>query len=404
MHNLTKIKLFRILLCMSYPLALIFIFPFILFKRKNPTGLFFFFDRYAIGGAQRIHIDILQSVAEINKQVYFTRSSPDDYLKKEFYSIANTHSKDIHFWCDNLLIRLFTVHYYSLYINRHSKGHVFSSNSTFFYDMLFFLKKSVVKTELLHNFTHGKNGMEFFGLANHKLLNYRVVYDIFTLSNIKNQYISYGIDSKYTDRILFIEPGVSFVPFGKKDYSLPLKVLYAGRGGPQKRIYLLNAIAEKCIEQKLPISFHFAGTMQDELSPLVKQNAVLHGEISEKEKMYALYQDCHIILMTSAYEGFPMIIKEGMANGCLPVVTALEGNKTHLTHQQNALLIEKPEDEEGVVAQAVSYITMLCNDNGLLHNLSATAHNYARQHFDRTVFLQKYLAFFNSTGIATDCN
>ncbi len=404
MHNLTKIKLFRLLLCFTYPLALIFIYPFVLCKRKNPTGLFFFFDRYAIGGAQRIHIDILESVVGTQKQLYFTRQSFNDFFKKEFYSIGNIEVKDIHFWCDNLLFRLFTVHFYALYINRHRQAHIFSSNSTFFYDMLFFINKRVVNTELLHNFTHGKNGMEFFGLENHKRLNYRIVYDVFTLNNIKNQYTSYSIDKEYLDRILFIEPGVSFVDNAKKDFSQPLKILYAGRGGAQKRINLLNDIAEKCIQQDLRVKFHFAGTMLDEISSFVKQHAILHGEISEKEKMYALYKQCHVILMTSAYEGFPMLIKEGMANGCVPVVTALEGNKTHLVHMQNAMLIDNPENEEGVVLQGIAHIAALCEDNNKLHVLSDAAYNYALQHFDRAIFLQKYRQFFRSTGIVVDDN
>lgn len=102
-----------------------------------------------------------KSINEVPKQVYFTRKSDNDSLKQEFYTLRNSNSEDIHIWCDYLLFRLFTVHYFAFYINRHDHVHVFSSNSTFFYDMLPFLKNHVVKTELLHNFTFGKKGMEF---------------------------------------------------------------------------------------------------------------------------------------------------------------------------------------------------------------------------------------------------
>ncbi|MET0244398.1 MAG: hypothetical protein ABW174_13055, partial [Flavitalea sp.] len=176
MHNLTKIKIFRCLLWITYPVAVILLYPFAMMRKKNKSHLFFLFDRYAIGGAQKIHLDILKSVEDVPKQVYFTRHSPNDRLKDAFYSIPNTISADIHFWCDNLLFRLFSVHYFAFYINRHERAHVLSSNSTFFYDMLPFLHSEVHKTEPLHNFSYGKKGMEFFGLANHKLLDTRIVY------------------------------------------------------------------------------------------------------------------------------------------------------------------------------------------------------------------------------------
>src|SRR5690606_39132171 len=163
MHNLTKVRLFTFLLAVTYPFALIFLCPAALMKRKNTGRHFFFFDRYVIGGAQRIHLDILQSIEHLPKQVYFTRYSPNDKLKSSFYSIPNSACLDIHTWCDYLIFRPFTVHYYAFYINRHKDPFIFSGNSTFFYDMLPYLKGT--KVELLHNFTHGKSGMEFFGLA-----------------------------------------------------------------------------------------------------------------------------------------------------------------------------------------------------------------------------------------------
>ncbi len=393
MHNLTKIKVFRLLLYITYLPSLIFVYPFAIIKKKNKGKLFFFFDRYVIGGAQRIHIDILHSVDEAFKHIYFTRLSPNNSFKEEFYATPNAEVRDIHFWCDNLLFRLFTVHYYAFYLNRHKGAHVFSSNSTFFYDMLPFISNHVIKTELLHNFTHGKNGMEFFGLANHRYLDNRIVYDVFTYNNIKKQYAENNITESYTDRILFIEPGVNIPVHILKSHNLPLKVLYAGRGGVQKRIPLLNEIAERCIKEGAPLEFHFAGTLMDELSDYVKKNSVIHGEISKQEDMYSLYRNSDIILMTSAYEGFPMLIKEGMANGCIPVVTALEGNKGHLFHDENALLIFNPEDEQHVVVEGMRLIKLLASDINATKRLSENARNYAIQHFDRQKFLDKYREF-----------
>jgi glycosyltransferase involved in cell wall biosynthesis len=390
MHNLTKIKIFRILLWITYPVSWLIMYPASLLKKKNPGHLFFFFDRYCIGGAQRVHLDILNSIRDQPKQVYFTRYSPDNMFKKDFYDIPATHCRDIHTWCDNLLFRLFTVHYYAFYINRHPEAHIFGSNSTFFYDLLPFLKKGMICTELLHNFTYGKKGFEFFGLANHARLHNRIVVDASTRENIKQQYATYGVDKKFDSRILLIEPGVHIPPEPlEKNYEGPLQVLYAGRGGAQKRVWLVSKIADYFIGENLPVTFHFAGPVQAELSGVTLERSVVHGEVKGND-MPALYAQCQVLILTSAYEGFPMVIKEAMAYGCVPVVTALEGNKTHLKNGQNALLIEAVTDEAAVVQQGIEQIRSLIENTSRLQELAAAAREYAKKHFSKDVFMQAY--------------
>lgn len=393
MHNLQKIRLFRVILWAVYPLALLLVWPFARAKKKSSGNLFFFFDRYAIGGAQRIHLDILEAVKDQQKNIFFTRKSPNDKLKHAFYSVPMAEKKDISFWCDNLLFRIFTVHYYAFYLNRHHGAKLLSANSTFFYDMLPFISKKLLKTELLHNFSFGKKGMEFFGLANHKYFDYRIVYDSYTLSNIKQQYLDYAVDDKYLDRLLFIEPGVESESQYQKNFDGPIRVLYAGRGGYQKRVWLLNKIVEHCIDKLSGIEFHFAGPIDKELTEKVKRNAQLHGQVGSIEKMRDLYNGSHIIILTSAFEGFPMVIKEGMAQGVVPLVTALQGNKMHLQHLKNALLIEAVEDEKKVVSEGIALLEFIVSKPEELQRLSLAAFNYAKENFSKQKFLDYYRDF-----------
>jgi glycosyltransferase involved in cell wall biosynthesis len=343
-----------------------------------------------MGGAQRIHLDILKAVGDVSKDIFFTRYSPDTLFKNEFYSLSNSCLKDIHFWSDNLAFRLFTVHYFSFYINRHDNAHIFGANSTFFYDMLPFIKKSATKTELLHNFTFGKRGMEFFGLMNYQFLDHRIIYDYYTRQNIEKQYEDKKLNPSWLKRILFIEPGVDVPETTEKSFVKPLKVLCAGRGGPQKRIWLINKIAEYFIEQRLPVEFHFAGNLISELSSEVKLNSQIHGEISDPAKMHEIQSGCDIALLTSSYEGFPMFIKEAMAQGCIPVITALPGNLMHLTDTVNCLLIHAIQDEEKVILLGVEKIQQLITDYDLCVRLSAAAYDYARKHFTRRIFIESY--------------
>lgn len=395
MHNLTKIKIFRVLLWIIYPFALVLIFPFAFIKGKKRSSIFFFFDRYAIGGAQRVYLDILESINDIQKTVYFTRKSADDKLKQRFYSLPFTECHDIHFWCDNLLFRLFTVHYFAFYLNRHIGTKILGSNSTFFYDMLPFLNKNIKKIELLHNFSYGKKGMEFFGLANHRYIDARMVIDNYTKENIINQYKTFGIPVTFNDKVHVMEYGVSIPQPADKPSVPPLKILYAGRGTRQKRIWLLNKIAEHFISDHSPVEFTFAGSMSDELSETVMKNCKVSGEIGNQKEMNDLFATHHAIILTSSFEGFPVVVKEGMAFGCVPVVTALPGNKIHLQHLTNALLIENVENENKVVEEGIRNIKLILSQPDLLRTLSQNAYLYAQKKFGKQEFLTAYRKLLN---------
>jgi glycosyltransferase involved in cell wall biosynthesis len=266
---------------------------------------------------------------------------------------------------------------------------ILGSNSTFFYDLLPFLNKKVLKVELLHNFSYDKNGMEFFGLANHQYLDKRMVIDAFTRLNIINQYREYGVDESYDERVILMEYGVHIPQKISKEKLPPLKVLYAGRGTPQKRIWLLNRIAEHFIG-KSNVQFLFVGTMADELSAAVKKNYRVYNETGDRSEMDKLFVEAHAIILTSSFEGFPVVVKEGMACGCVPIVTALPGNKTHLTHMLNALLIENFNDEDKVVETAIEHITTLSSKHDLLEQLSSNAYEYALKRFGKQTFQSVY--------------
>jgi len=232
--------------------------------------------------------------------------------------------------------------------------------------------------------------MEFFGLANYQYLDNRLVIDDVTLQNILSQYQQFNISNSFSERVRNIEFGVEIPPPPAKPSTPPLKILYAGRGTPQKRIWLLNRIVEHFINKEAAVEFIFAGSMSDELSDTVKEKCIVYGEIGDKNTLNRLYNDSHAIILTSAFEGFPVVIKEGMSFGCIPIVTALPGNKTHLQNLQNALLIESPEDELMVVQHAIQNIELLLSHPVLMNEISANAYKYAKENFTRDEFLKKY--------------
>ena len=117
------------------------------------------------------------------------------------------------------------------------------------------------------------------------------------------------------------------------------------------------------------MQFHFAGTINDELSEEVKQNSFCYGPVSDKNILENIFSISHILLMSSKYEGFPVLIKEAMAHGCVPVVTALPGIMTHLINGENSLLINSVNDEYKVVEEGIQCINLLLKEKQVLENI-----------------------------------
>ena len=138
------------------------------------------------------------------------------------------------------------------------------------------------------------------------------------------------------------------------------------------------------------MTFYFAGTFDDELTEEVRQNSVCYGPVADKKIMETLFSESHILLMTSAYEGFPVLIKEAMAHGCVPVVTALPGILTHLQDGENSLLIQSVSDEQKVVEEGIRHIQFLLQQNQVLKKISHTCFDYASRHFGKKPFYQAY--------------
>jgi glycosyltransferase involved in cell wall biosynthesis len=111
-----------------------------------------------------------------------------------------------------------------------------------------------------------------------------------------------------------------------------------------------------------------------------------------------------VLMLSSDFEGFPMVIMEAMAHGVVPIATAVDGVPENIFHLQNGLLIEN-KDEASVVAQLVQHIQFLCANRDVLQQLSANAFAYAKANFSEERFCASYrkivLLEENPTGFTT---
>jgi glycosyltransferase involved in cell wall biosynthesis len=373
--------------------------------RKNPLGkefdVFFFFPIYGLGGAEKINADIVRCFGDKKAMIFFTRRSKEQTMLHLFEQPHVTW-KDISRWTDNK--RRYWDNFFwrgvcAEYVNRQKQAPVvFNGQCNFAYKLFPHLRAGIRTVELLHNSDKHFAWITFPYIP---FISHRILVADRHVEDHSGYYDEIGIPSEYKSRIrkvLYqIEPVAGSGP--RASYQDRLQVYYAGRGGAQKRVPLLVAAMRQCIARGLPIDFHLAGNFADELPADINSLCSYHGQIQGGAPMHAFHQRMDVLMMTSAYEGFPMVIMEAMIDGVIPVATAVDGVPEHIQHQQNGLLIQNAADEAGVVSQLVAQLAWLCTNREKLPAMSQAAYTYARNTFSAEKFCRNYREVMGYTGM-----
>lgn len=360
--------------------------------KRNPLqeeyDLFCFVPTAAAGGAERVNADIIRICSDKKIIVFFTKKSQNTAFLP-FFQQPHVTIRDISAYADNKKQYWNSFIYRGLcaaYINRQAKRPVlFSGQCNFGYKLMPHVNKDVRKVEFIHVSERKFAGITFPFIP---LMDIRITGGNSLRKDHLQYYAELGVPSKYNERWRVI---TTMVPLMLKQnlprtYGLPLKVYYVGRGGAAKRVWLIIEIIRKAVALQLPVEFHMVGPLEDEIPADVMPLVHFYGIIRGQEALYQLHQQMDIMLMTSAFEGFPVVIMEAMANGVVPLTTAVNAIPEHITHGNNGFLITDVVNEQSVVAQAIDVLQNLCADPGSLSAMSDAAFQYAQTHFDELSF------------------
>lgn len=164
---------------------------------------------------------------------------------------------------------------------------------------------------------------------------------------------AYYVDA---NRIRLIPLGVK-IPASPPPWppSAPLTVLYAGRLVAQKRPDRLLAIASRIAAEGLPVVIHVVGDgpeqirLEREVRRRRLQNVVrMHGPATPAS-MEAWYARVHLVLLTSDYEGLPLVVLEAMAHG-RPALAPAVGAVAEAVSDDRGILVTRPDDIDAYVA------------------------------------------------------
>jgi glycosyltransferase involved in cell wall biosynthesis len=378
----------------------IIMFPFVLLGKliaiKNPLqseyDIYFFFPSFGIGGAERVNAEIIKSVSDQKVIIFFTKNSPNDGMK-HFFDLPHVTMKEIDRWTDNKWMYWGNLMYRgvcSRYINAQKKEPVvFIGQCNFAYKLTPHIRRGIRIHELIHMYDPKFTWVwaPFVQFIDTRIIISKIIYEKFATC-----YKQQTIPLEYLNRFHTIRYCLEYLPtsFLERPFELPLKIYYAGRGGPQKRVWIIIDILRKCRELKLPIVFKLAGSFKDELPSDLIDDGTYIGELKGGEEMYQLHKTNDILLMTSAWEGFPIVVMEAMAFGAVPLVTSVDAVPEHITDGVNGFLLKEVNDEAALVNETVDKIRWLVENRQALKTISASAYQYSTSNFSADTFIKEY--------------
>ncbi|MCA9216606.1 MAG: glycosyltransferase [Planctomycetales bacterium] len=202
----------------------------------------------------------------------------------------------------------------------------------------------------------------------------------------KSRTINYGVDA----------PDGLVNSANQDDQIEELRIVYSGRMVQQQKRILDFAELFEALEQKqVPFQVTMIGDGQ-EADELRKRAArfVDSGQVRmlgrlQPDEIYAELVQHHAICLMSDYEGLPLSLLEGLACGCIPVMTQIvSGVSEILTHDDNALM--SPLRSPVLMAENFRRLFV---DNALRKRLASTARpTLVRNHLTATQMVDRYEA------------
>ena len=131
----------------------------------------------------------------------------------------------------------------------------------------------------------------------------------------------------------------------KKDFSRELNLCYVGRLDTNKGIInILKAIEKLGVLNRIK-EINVVGGGEARLfdSNLHYENIIMKyfGWLNRKQ-LNKIYEKSHIILLPSHSEGFPKVLAEAAAYGCIPVTTSIPPINQYFIDKKNGFLLNDP--------------------------------------------------------------
>lgn len=369
-------------------------FPFVMmgkitgffFPLKTRHDLFLFFPNGDIGGSPQVNIDITRCMRDVTPLIIFSKKPKNNQFIEKFRA-TGVRIIDLAPYIDHKLFHLVNFFFRGViasWINKREQPVIFGGECIFFYKMLPHLKKNVRCIELSHLPTWLPYNIGFID---------RIDVRIFSTLKLKEQVIKQYDENKlgnsFYERLLFIDNAVDIPPPVSALENDILEVVFIGRGAPQKRVHLIADIAQKMNGSGDNIHFSFVGDVEKIINPADFPFCRFYGNVKDETLMDRIYRQSDVLILTSAFEGLPIVVMKMMAYGKVVLSTAVNGIPDYIEHMKNGLLIWETNESE-IVMKGIELLRVVISDPKLKKALGEKSRDIATRKFSRKVFCKTY--------------
>ncbi|MCE3283463.1 MAG: hypothetical protein K0Q66_2200 [Chitinophagaceae bacterium] len=379
----------------------VLMYPFILAGRllaalsplKTEYDVFYFFPFYHTGGAEKVHAQITHATGNRDSVIFFTRKSVDKTFLEDFRN-AGCDIRDISKFVDNnwlYFLKFIWRGKIAAYINsQEKKPVVFNGQSNFGYKISPWINASIKQVELIHSF----NTFSWIRLPFLPFIHQTIMISRRRIEEHLEQYKRLNVPGRYANRIQFIQNAVYLPRTECAPKKLErLRILFVGRGTPEKRPELFVEIARAAEKENIHAYFSLVGSMPDSITSDLPGNLTPYGNISDEDELHRVYCMHDILVIPSSTEGFPIVLMEAMGRGCPVMATPVGDIPDHVITDRNGYLFTSVEANE-VVSQSIEWLRMLNAEK--LNSLSANARAHALKNFGIEEFNRQYKVILQS--------
>ena len=374
-------------------IELVIMFPFVVFGKlagtlfplKPQRNIFLFFPSSDLGGSIKVNADITECIKDKEPVIIFSKKPMNNQFRSLF-EIEGVRIIDLHKYVDYKIyhfVNFFFRGVLAAWINKSERPVIFGGESLFFYKMLPHVKKSAKKIELCH-----LNTWINYSLAFAKYIDLRIFSTPKIKRDVEDIYNRNHLPRSYFDKLVFIDNKVDIPPLKESENDI-LQVLYVGRGAPQKRVHLIAEIARQMHQAGERIQFSFVGDVENLIPDDVRKYVALYGNVGNVKELHEIYMNSDVLILTSAYEGLPIVIMDMMARGKIVISTAVDGIPDYITHMENGLLITEKEETK-IIQQGAEFLKLLITNPELKSEIGRKSYHYALKHFSGETFCQTY--------------
>lgn len=356
-----------------------------LFRLKTKHRVFLFYPNGDIGGSPRVNLDILHCIKDASPLVIFSKK-PNNNQFRELYNIPGARVIDLQACIDKKylhFINLFFRGVIASWMKPAGCTAMLGGECIFFYKMVPHVSKYIRCVELCHLDTWLPYSIGFIDRVN-----LRIFSTLQLKQAVEAQYRESQVPQHLYQRLRFIDNAID-IPAFKEIRNPQLEVVFIGRGSPQKRVPLIAAIAASMHAAGDAVHFSFVGDVEKVMDISNYPYCKFYGNVSDAQLMEDIYQRSDVLLLTSAFEGLPIVVMKMMAYGKIVLSTAVNGIPDYIRHQDNGLLITAT-DETGIVNEGVSLIRSIIANPALQQQLGLQAHADAKAWFSPAVFCNTY--------------